>query len=357
MSNLDRLQRRISESGLDAFLVTDLANVRWISGFTGTFGQVLVTPSGARLLTDSRYTIQAREQVPGMEVFSFASPRRAVDLLDEQMRDLKVGKLGFESKNVVVDTLHQWQERLQDVDLLPVPDLIGPVRAIKSAEEVAILRRACALTDRLFEHLYGFLAAGKTEIEVRDEAMGFLREHGAEPGYPPIVVSGERTARPHGVPGDHPIREGDFVTMDIGARVDGYTADITRTVVMGKASERQREVYEQVLKAEVAGCDMLVPGASGRAIDAAVRGILDEKGLAQYFGHGLGHGIGQLVHDAGRLTPTEDWTIEAGQVWTVEPGVYIEGFGGVRIEDDVLVTPDGPQILTHCAKGLLELGV
>jgi Xaa-Pro aminopeptidase len=355
MNNLDRLQQKLRATDLDAFLVTDMANVRWVSGFTGTFGHVLVGRHDARFLTDSRYTLQAKEQVAGMPAHSFANPKKAVDLIAEQVAELEPKRLGFESRHVVVDTYQAWCNRLEDVELVPVPDLIGPIRAVKTPDEIARLRRACKLTDELYEHLVGFLRVGVTELEVRDEAERYLKERGAEAGYPPIVVSGERSARPHGVPSDKKLEKGDLVTMDIGARVDGYTADITRTVVMGKATERQREVYEQVLKAEVAACGMLVPGANGRDIDRRAREILDEKELARYFGHGLGHGLGALVHDAGRLSPTEDQPIETGQVWTVEPGVYIEGFGGVRIEDDVLVTDSDPEILTHFNRELVEI--
>jgi Xaa-Pro aminopeptidase len=355
MSHLPRIQERVKGAELDGFLITDLANIRWLTGFTGTFGQVLVTPTDAIFLTDSRYTLQAKEQVGNMRVASFGAPKRALDLLEEQLGGIR--RLGFEAQQVVVDSYQKWQERFTSIELVPVKDLVGPVRAVKTPEEVDRIRRGCAITDACYEHLMTKIRPGVTEIELRNEVVAFFESKGSVPGFPAIVVSGERSARPHGMPSDKPLAEGDFVTIDIGAQVEGYTADLTRTVVVGRASERQREVYDQVLKAQVEACSLLRNGANGKDIDLRVREILDEKGLAQYFGHGLGHGLGALVHDAGRLTMHEDQPIETGQVWTIEPGVYIDGLGGVRIEDDVLVTQGEPEILSHFPKHLIEVGV
>ena len=183
----------------------------------------------------------------------------------------------------------------------------------------------------------------------------FLRKHGATLAFDPIIVSGERTARPHGDPSEKKIQKGEFVTFDIGARIDGYCSDITRTVVMGPATDRQREVYEHLLKAQVACIDAMKPGANGKEVDGLARSILDEKDLAQYFGHGLGHGLGALVHDTGRLSPIVEQDIKVGQVWTIEPGVYIEGFGGMRIEDDIVITEGEPDVLTTFPKNLIEV--
>jgi Xaa-Pro aminopeptidase len=173
--------------------------------------------------------------------------------------------------------------------------------------------------------------------------------------FAPIVVSGERSARPHGHPSEKRLERGDFVTMDFGAKLNGQCSDLTRTVVIGEASDRHKEVYAAVLEAELAGIAALVPGANAKDVDGVARGLLGKHNLAEYFGHGLGHGLGSVVHDLGRLAPTSTDIIEVGQVWTVEPGVYIPGFGGVRIEDDVLVTQNGPEVLTSARKQLLVL--
>jgi Xaa-Pro aminopeptidase len=226
----------------------------------------------------------------------------------------------------------------------------------KSPQEVERIRAACRLTDACLEYLLPLIRPGVAESALQLEVELFLRRHGATAAFSPIVVSGERSARPHGTPSEKPLEVGDFVTFDIGARLDGYCSDITRTFVIGEASERHIEVYEQVLKGQLAALDALQPGANGKEVDLLVRAILDEKSFAAYFGHSLGHGLGALVHDAGRLSQTTEQPIEVGQVWTVEPGVYIEGFGGVRIEDDVLITERGAEVLTHFPKRLMILG-
>jgi Xaa-Pro aminopeptidase len=193
---------------------------------------------------------------------------------------------------------------------------------------------------------------GVSEYDIGLEIEFFFRRSGAEVGFAPIVASGPNSARPHAHPTERKLAVGDFVTLDIGCKLDGYNSDMTRTFVVGEASDRHREIYDLVLKAEVECIEMLKPGANGRDVDGRAREILDEKDLAKYFGHSLGHGLGRAVHDYGRLHISADQPIEVGQVWTVEPGVYIEGFGGVRIEDDVLVTENGPKILTHYPKDL-----
>jgi Xaa-Pro aminopeptidase len=199
------------------------------------------------------------------------------------------------------------------------------------------------------------LQPGATEYDIGLEIEFFFRRNNADLAFAPIVVSGERSARPHGHPSEKRLESGDFVTMDFGAKLNGQCSDLTRTVVIGEATDRHRQVYAAVLEAELAGIAALKPGAKARDVDAIAREVLGKAQLAEYFGHGLGHGLGSVVHDLGRLAPTSTDIIEVGQVWTVEPGVYIPGFGGVRIEDDVLVTESGPEVLTHTPKEFLVL--
>jgi Xaa-Pro aminopeptidase len=241
------------------------------------------------------------------------------------------------------------------VELIPGTDPIQTLRMVKSAEEIQAVREACQLVDACLEHIVPQVRPGVSENELLLEVELFFRRNGSSMAFPGIVLSGERTARPHGVPSDRLVETGDFVLFDIGCKVRGYCSDITRTFVVGKASERQKEIYAQVLEAQIACVDALQPGANGRNIDGMARSILDEKELAQYFGHGLGHGLGMLVHDSGRLSSTVDQPLEVGQIWTVEPGVYLEGYGGVRIEDDAVITETGREILTHFSKKLMEL--
>lgn len=353
-SNVQRLQTALKQSGVPALLVSDITNVQWLTGFSGTSGYAVVTPDQGVFITDSRYTIQAGEEVQSLPVASYGSPTKLSDFLAENLRDLGVEKLAFE-KSVTYGTWDEWTKAVPGVEWMPSPEVLKPLRMVKTADEVAKIRAACQLADKCLEHVQRVLQPGVSEFDISLEIEFFFRRNGAEVGFPPIVASGPNSARPHAHPTERKLENGDFVTLDLGAKLDGYNSDMTRTFVIGKASDRHKEVYEQVLKAEVACIEALVVGAKGVDVDGLARTILDEKGLAQYFGHGLGHGLGKAVHDLGGLSTRSEDVIAAGQVWTIEPGVYIEGFGGVRIEDDVHVTDAGPEILTHFPKELMEL--
>jgi Xaa-Pro aminopeptidase len=355
MTNLQRMQQALRDAQSPAFLVSNLSSVQWLTGFTGSAGIAIVTPDAGLLVTDSRYTLQAAEQCADMPSRTFSNPTPQNDFLFQQLQALQITRIGFDEENVTVATLKRWTEKFEGIELFPMPDPVATLRMVKSPEEVRRIREACRLTDACLEHLLPMVRPGVTEYNLLIEVEVFLRRQGSETAFPAIVVSGERSARPHGKPSQKRLEVGDFVTFDIGARVEGYCSDITRTVVVGEASERHREIYAQVLKAQLAALQAIKPGANGRDVDALARRILDEKDLGQFFGHGLGHGLGALVHDSGRLSPSGDQAIEPGQVWTVEPGVYLEGFGGVRIEDDALVTKDGIEILTHFTKELLVI--
>lgn len=353
-SPLERLRAVMAEKSIGALLVSEPTNVGWLTGFTGTYARVIVTPSHALLVTDSRYTLQAEEEVSNMPSVSFASPVDGDEFWGQRAREFGVEELGFEAASVPYRQWERWSEKT-GLKLVSVPDLISDLRLVKSPDEVAKIRRACELADAGFEHIKRMLAPGISEADIALDLEFFFRRQGAEIAFPSIVVSGERSARPHGKPSEKLLAVGDFVTLDFGAKLNGYNSDITRTVVIGEASERHREVYGLVLEAQLAALDAIRPGVLARNVDKVARDILATKDLAKYFGHGLGHGLGRLVHDGGRLSPSSDNVIEPGQVWTVEPGVYIPGFGGVRIEDDVVVTETGIEILTHTTKELLIL--
>lgn len=353
-SNVKRLQTALKEASVPAILVSDITNVQWLTGFSGTSGYAVVTPEDGVFITDSRYTIQAGEEVSDLPVASFGSPTKLSDFLAKQLTALGVGQLAFE-KSVTYGTWDEWTKAVPGVQWNPAPEVIKPLRMVKTPEEVDRIRAACQLADSCLHHVQRVLQVGVSEHDISLEIEFFFRRNGAEVGFPPIVASGPNSARPHARASERKLENGDFVTLDLGAKLDGYNSDMTRTFVIGKASDRHREIYDQVLKAEVACIEALVVGAKGVEVDGLARAILDEKGLAQYFGHGLGHGLGKSVHDLGGLSTRSEDIIAAGQVWTIEPGVYIEGFGGVRIEDDVHVTKSGPEILTHFPKELMEL--
>lgn len=340
---------------VQALLISDLANVGWVSGFSGSAGVVLVTPTAARFLTDSRYTLQATEEVKDMPSFSFANPVSQVDFIAGHVAEMQITELGFEAESVTYDTWQKWNSKLGSVKLSPAAPVIAPLRMVKSDSEIDKIRAACALADAAFDHIRRMLQPGVAEFDIGLELEFYFRRNGADVAFSPIVVSGERSARPHGHPSEKKLEVGDFVTLDFGAKLDGQCSDMTRTVVIGEATERHRQVYEAVLRAQLAGLAALKPGTPAKDVDAAARNVLAEADLAQYFGHGLGHGLGSVVHDLGRLAPSSTDTIEVGQVWTIEPGVYIPGFGGVRIEDDAVVTSTGIDILNKTPKAFLVL--
>ncbi len=355
MSQLQRLRAKLADSPIDALFVSDITNVQWLTGFSGSTGYAIVTADDAVFLSDSRYTIQAAEEIEEFDVQTLSGPMSYPQFFAHWFDKLGLKSVGFESSTTVA-TLDAWKKEVTATEWVQAPDLIKPLRMVKTQEEIEKIKRACAITDACLEHLERMIQPGVVEFDIQLDLEFFLRRQGAGIAFHPIVVSGANSARPHGFATDKKLEVGDFLTIDLGAKLDGYCSDITRTFVVGDASDRHVEIYNQVLKAEVEAIKALKPGVPAKDVDALAREILEEKDLNKYFGHGLGHGLGRDVHDFGGLGAKSKDTIEVGQVWTVEPGVYIEGFGGVRIEDDVVVTDGEPLILTHYPKDLKVLG-
>lgn len=352
---LARLRARIPAEA-DALLVSEAVNVAWVTGFSGSFGKVIVTRDAAVFLTDSRYAIQAAEQVHIMPVDWFATPVKDEEFLAVHLARLGVQRLAFDASVVTVATAEKWRETVPGVTWIADAKAFENLRAVKFEYEIERIRRACGLADATFAHIQRLLQPGVTEYEIALEIEFYIRRQGAKVAFDSIVVSGERSARPHGTPSNKKLEVGDFVTMDFGAQLDGYCSDITRTVVIGAATERHEQIYNQVLKANCAAIDFIKPGVTAKEVDTLAREVLAELDLAQYFGHGLGHGLGRLVHDSGRLGQGSTDVIEEGQVWTIEPGVYIPGFGGVRVEDDIVIRTDGAEVLTASPKEFLVVG-
>lgn len=356
MSNIDRLRTVMAEKELSAMLLSDINSVQWATGFTGSAGLVILTPSEGVFLTDSRYTIQAKEQVEGLEVDTFSSSQcTQAEFMATHAKRLGIQELGFESGSATYSSYADWGKKLDRIALIPVDSLVGPLRAVKTEQEISLIRDACKLADACIEHASRMIQPGVVEFDLQLDIEFFFRRHRADIAFEPIVVSGLNSARPHGRATEKKLETGDFVTLDIGCKIDGYCSDITRTFVVSQASERHERIYSAVLESQLAALDAMKPGVSGKEVDQVSRDVLAKHGLAEYFGHGLGHGLGKLVHDAGSLSPRSETILEPGMVLTVEPGVYIEGFGGVRIEDDVVVTDSGIEILTHAPKSLQVL--
>ncbi len=352
---LAALRRRLSEEDLEAFLVASSPNRAYLSGFTGTSGVLVVTAGESLLLTDFRYTEQAAAQAPEFTVVPVGNDPLAA--LAETVQRLKPARTGFESRTVTVAVLREWEERFGGAtSLVPTDGFVEELRLIKDEEELALLRRAARLADLGFEFLVDFLRPGRAEREVSLELEFFLRRQGAEAaGFDFIVASGPRGALPHGVASDRMIQAGELVTVDYGCFVQGYTSDLTRTVAVGLVPERWRDIYEVVRRAQEAGVAAVRPGRTGTEVDGEARAVIVEAGYGEAFGHGLGHGVGREIHEEPRLKQTSTSVLRPGMVVTVEPGIYLPGQGGVRIEDMVLVTAEGGERLTAAPRHLVVL--
>jgi Xaa-Pro aminopeptidase len=347
---LAALRARLGEQGVEAVLITHGENVAYLSGFTGgADGALVISAAEAVLVSDFRYDIQARRQAPD---FSFHQARvRLVDGIAEVIRERGFHFLGFERTDVSYDTFTALGERLPGVGLTPLRNLVERLRVVKDATEVAAIRRAAALADEAVAHAQSLLAPGAVEAEIAVEVEAFLRRRGSEPlPFPLIIAAGDNSALPHATVSDRRLEAGDLVVVDLGARTDGYCSDITRTFAVGAPTDEQRAIYRLVWEAQRRGLEAVRAGAAAAEVDAVARDFLAEGGHGDHFGHGLGHGVGREVHEAPRLGKQSDDRLEAGMVVTVEPGIYIEGWGGVRIEDLVLVTEDGCEILSRAPK-------
>jgi Xaa-Pro aminopeptidase len=348
----DRLVELFAERELDSLLVTNLLNVRYLTGFTGTNGACIVTPEERLFFTDFRYVQQAQEQVPDFERIQAGH-----DMLDEMAKHLR-GRAGFDDDHLSVAAHRKVAEKAPEgVELVPAGGLVERLRAVKDETEVAAMAAAAELSTAAYHSLRERGLAGRTEREVAVGLVRFMEDSGAEgPSFPPIVASGAHGALPHAVPRDVEIPRDTLVVIDIGAVVDGYCSDCTRTLATGSLPDDVLEVYELVRRAQLEGLDAATAGAEVKAVDAAARGLIDAAGHEEHFGHGLGHGVGLQVHETPRLGKTAEGKLEAGNAVTVEPGVYMDGQVGVRIEDLVIVADGEPRILTGFPKGLVTIG-
>jgi Xaa-Pro aminopeptidase len=348
----DRLIDGLAEPGVDVMLVTNLVNVRYLTGYTGTNGLALLGPETRVFITDFRYVEQAAEEVDP----SFERRRAQQDLLEaiEDALPSSSLRLGFEDSHVTVRTHARLRELLGDgVELAPVNGAVERLRAIKDPEEVERIRAACQLADAALEQLLADGLVGRTEREVALALESTMREMGAQrPSFETIVAAGPHGALPHAQPRDVVIQPGQLVVIDWGAELDGYCSDCTRTVATGELDEHAREIYALVRSAQLAGLEGVAPGRGGREVDSVARTVIERAGHGEHYGHGLGHGVGLEVHEAPRLSQRSQDELEPGNVVSVEPGVYLPGDLGVRIEDLVVVTERGADILTSVPKDL-----
>lgn len=354
-ARLAALRALLRERQAQCAIVTKPENRRYFSGFSGTAGLLVITADEARLVTDFRYTEQAAAQAPAFEIV-----RCDGEPLAEAAKCVRASQAHAALLEGDFCTQQQYaylSEALPGCALQCVE--LDTLRAVKDAWEIGRVKKAVEISDAAFSHVLRVLRHGMREFEVAAELEYAMRKLGSEhPAFDTIVASGKRSSLPHGLATDKRLEAGDFVTMDFGAVYDGYHSDITRTVVIGRASEAQRALYELVLRAQLAGVAAMRPGVSGKQVDAAARGIIADAGYAHCFGHGLGHGVGLAIHEFPRLSPRSSCGIlEKNMLVTVEPGVYLPEEGGVRIEDTVLVTDSGAEVLTQSSKQLLEIAI
>lgn len=351
---LSRVRRSMAEEDIAFLLLLDQLNIRWASGFTGSNGALLVTADDLHLFTDSRYTLQAADQAPLAIVHIANTP--VVDQAAALLASFENGAIGFEPDVITWHNHRKLAEALPGAELMPVEALVNTLRYTKDPQEVDLVRRAAAITDEAFTAMLSILRPGMTEKEGARELLYTLTGLGADgESFPAIVASGPRAALPHAVPTDRAISAGEPLLLDFGAEYQGYAGDITRTLFVGSSTERFQEVYNVVLQAQQAAIDAIKPDVPGVEVDRVARDIIAGHGYGDCFGHGLGHQIGLDVHDGPALSPRSEVVLQEGMIVTVEPGIYLEGWGGVRIEDDVLVTASGCEIITSSPKHLIEL--
>ncbi len=356
MNNIARIQEKLREKNLDAVILTDEKNQRFAGGFPFTDGSVIVSRDKAWLLTDSRYIEAAQKIAPhSVSVQMFDRERSQLSLIRAALKEAGVRRLGAEEEKLSHGRYTALEKEL-GMELLPAQAILSELRAAKTEDEIASMKKAQAISELALEEVLHILRPGMTEREAAAELVYRMLRHGSEGNsFDPIVVTGAKTSMPHGVPGDEIIREGDFVTMDFGSLKDGYCSDMTRTVAIGRATDEMKNIYSIVLEAQLAGIAAAKAGVVGSVIDGAARAVIEKAGYGAYFGHGFGHSLGLDIHEAPNANPSGNVPMPAGAVISAEPGIYLPGKFGVRIEDVMVLKEGGCQVITKAPKGLIIL--
>ena len=353
-SRIDTIRRLAQRHDADAALLTFLPDIRWAVGFSGSNGVLVVTPDAAHFVTDGRYTEQAAAEVDGAEVhvpgYALFAHVQEAGLLGE------ADSLLVQADHVTLAQQEQFRDLFPSLNLVPIAGLLNEAVAAKAEDEIEAIRRAQHVTEEVFDELLPLIGPGVSETDLAAEIVYQHLKRGASAmAFDPIVGSGPRGALPHGRPSGKTLRPGELIVIDMGCVLDGYNSDMTRTVALGEPDDDARRAYGVVLDAQQRAVEAVQAGASGKAIDGVARGVIADAGLGDYFSHGLGHGVGLQVHEWPRLSHQVDHKLPAGAVVTVEPGVYVPGRFGIRIEDLVVARADGPEVLTRTPKDLLVL--
>lgn len=353
MVKVKKVQQLLPRYGIEGMLIMSTYNRRYVTNFTGSAGAALILPDNAYFITDFRYVEQAKSQTSGYSIVQHNGS--LIEEVAKIVNEAKISKLGFEQDHTAYSTWKKLDQSIES-ETLPVSNMIEEIRMVKSEEEINTIREAAKIADAAFTHILDYIKPGVAELDVANELEFFMRKNGAtSSSFDIIVASGKRSALPHGLASGKLIESGDFVTLDYGALYQGYVSDITRTVAVGDPSEQLKEIYDIVLAAQIQAVDRIKPGMTGREADAIARDYINEKGYGDKFGHSLGHGIGLEVHEGPGLAGRSETKLAPGMVVTIEPGIYLPEIGGVRIEDDILITQNGNEKLTYSPKELIIL--
>lgn len=353
-NRLKRLRQLMQQQNREALLITHPINRRYISGFSGSAGLLLILDKKAILLTDGRYLIQAKEQAPHFEVVEHKKDIFAA--LVDVCKNESVASLSFEEVQMTYAEYRKLAKLSDPIKLVPQQNMVEKLRLIKDQQELKTIRQATKIVDEVFAQIVSEIRPGLTERQLETRMEMLMREKGAtSSSFSTIVASGVRSALPHGIASDKKLAKNELITLDFGCWVDGYTSDLTRTIVLGEANSRMKEIYGIVLEAQEAALAGLRPGLTGNEVDQFARGVINGHGYGDYFRHSTGHGIGLEVHELPYLSLSSVEVLEPGMVITIEPGIYIPDFGGVRIEDDVVITESGASILTQATKKLITI--
>ncbi|REC32150.1 peptidase M24 family protein [Enterococcus pseudoavium] len=353
INRIEKLRALMKKEVIDGYLVTSSANLRYLTNFTGTAGMAFITLDQAFFITDFRYTEQASEQVQGMTILQHQGDivGEIIKLMDKE----SVNVLGFEDAFMTYAEYSIFEEVI-DAELAPASGLIEKLREQKDEGEIAIIQKACAIADEGFEHVLKMIRPGMTEIEVANQLDFFMRSLGATgTSFDTIVASGARSALPHGVASEKMIEQGDLITLDFGCVYQGYVSDITRTFAIGDPGQQLKDIYQIVLAAQQKVLEVAQAGVTGAQLDAVARDVITEAGYGEAFGHSTGHGIGLEIHEGPNVSQSNEVRLMTGNVITDEPGIYLAGLGGVRIEDDLVILAEGNRVLTHSPKELIIL--
>lgn len=355
MSRLETIKEQFNDLKIDSFLIKNLANIRYLTGFSGSAGNVLITKDKNYFISDFRYKTQSAKEVDkNFEIIIYV--QNSLSFLKDLIEKHDLKKIGFESNFMTFNDVLGLKKEFKNTEFIPVDSLVEKIVMVKNEKEILATRKAVEITDRTFSELLKIIKPGITEREVSAHISYLQKMYGADgDSFDAIVASGERGAFPHARPTDKKIATGELVTLDFGCTVEGMKSDMTRTIAIGEISDECKNIYSIVKEAQQKALEKVKAGMSTKEIDSVARDFIREKGFGNNFGHGLGHGVGYDIHEKPALNERTDYILQINNIITIEPGIYVEGTGGVRIEDDVIVTKEGCEILNSSPKELITI--